>query len=352
MTRRLALILGGSVIIALLGAGVYYSVRAAYGAYGDYYYVTADLPRAGQQVQLGTDVRVRGVDVGKVSDLQLVDRHARLTLQIDDDFEIPRTATATVTLKTLLGSKFVDLRFDPDDDAPNLADGDSIGQASVGPELEDALDDGTRVLEALDPQDVATVVTELARASNGHGEDVARGLDANARLSGTFARTLDPQVRALEDLRVLFGALDDKGGDMNALAQAVNQGAPVYASEGAARAMGDALERLVPFSEDLSDLLVYQRSDWDRMIDAGDEVMSVVAARPDGLSNFVHGLYRYVFKLGGSIGKNLLPDGSAGAGFTAFIGGNDQAEDIKQICTAIPIDTRPTVPLCRGGGGR
>jgi ABC-type transporter Mla subunit MlaD len=233
-----------------------------------------------------------------------------------------------------------------------LADGDSIGEASVGPELEDALDDGTRVLEALDPQDVATVVTELARASNGHGEDIARGLDANARLSTTFARTLDPQVKALEDFRVLFEALDDKGADMNELARAINQGAPVYASTAAQRAMGNALEGLVPFAEDFSDLLVYQRSDWDRMIDAGDELMSVVAARPDGLSNFVHGLYRYVFKLGGAIGGNMLPDGSAGAGFTAFIGGNDQAEDLRQICTALPVDVRPNVPVCEEGGGR
>jgi phospholipid/cholesterol/gamma-HCH transport system substrate-binding protein len=212
------------------------------------------------------------------------------------------------------------------------------------------LDDGTRVVEALDPQEVATVVTELARASNGHGDDVARGLDANARLSGTFARTIDPQVEALEDFRTLFAALDDKAGDMNALARAVNEGVPVYASAGAQRAMGNALEGLVPLADDFSDLLVYQRSDWDRMMDAGDRVMSVVAARPEGLSNLVHGLYRYVFKLGGAIGGNMLPDGSAAAGFTAFIGGNDQAEEFKQICTALPPEERPKVPICEGTG--
>jgi ABC-type transporter Mla subunit MlaD len=65
MTRRLGLIVAGSLIIGILGAGIFFGVRAAYGAHGDYYYLTADLPRAGQQIQRGTDVRVRGVTSAK-----------------------------------------------------------------------------------------------------------------------------------------------------------------------------------------------------------------------------------------------------------------------------------------------
>jgi phospholipid/cholesterol/gamma-HCH transport system substrate-binding protein len=350
MIVRLRTILIGTVVVCLVAAGVYFGVRGAYGAFRDYYYVTVDLPRAGQQVQRGSDVRVRGVNVGKVVDIELVDRHARLTLQIEDRFRVPKSSQAVVTLKTFLGSKFIDLRFDPDDTGESLADGDAIDRATVGPELEDALDDGTSVLEALDPQDVATVVTELARASRGHGSDVARGLDANAELSGVFASTLDPQVRALDDLRVLFGALESKGRDMNALAGAINEGVPVYASDEAQRAMGRVLDGLVPFSDDLADLIILNRRDFDRMMDAGDLLLATIAGRPGGLSNLVTGLRTYVQRLGRPISHSLLPDGSAAAGFTNFIGGNDADEDIAQLCSALPPDTRAGVPLCKGDG--
>jgi virulence factor Mce-like protein len=350
MTRRLALIGGGLALIALIATGLYFGVKAAYGAFRGYYYVTADFERAGQQVQIGNDVRVRGVIVGKVSSVELVDRHARLTLQIEDQFEVPKSAEAVVTLKTLLGSKYVDLRFDPDDRGPNLADGDSIAETQVGPELEDALEDGTEVLAALKPEDAATLVNELAAASRDHGDDVARGLDANADLSTTFADTTEEQLQAFRDFRVLFGELENKGDDMNALAFAINEGVPVYASARAQREFAAALEGLTGFSNDFADLLIYQRNDWDRMMVACDAVLGTIAARPGGLADMVHGLYRYVFKLGKPIGPNLLPDGSAAAGFVNFIGGNDQEEDFNQICDAIADDQEQQVPFCEGGG--
>jgi hypothetical protein len=112
-----------------------------------------------------------------------------------------------------------------------------------------------------------------------------------------------------------------------------------------------ALEALVPFSDDLADLLILQKEDFDRMNDDGDKVLATIAARPGGLRDLVHGLYRYVYKLGQPIGDFfMVEDGSAGAGFTAFIGGNDQKEDEKQICAMFPPEFRSQIPACRGHG--
>lgn len=349
MIRRLLVIVVGMSLVGALGAGVYFGVRYAYGAYEDYYYVTADFDRAGQQVQLGTDVRIRGVNIGKVSDIQLVDRKARLTLQIEGKHEVPSDAEAVVTLKTFLGSKFIDLRFDPESAAPALADGDEIISTHVGPELEDALDDGTEVLAAINPDDLATVVAELAEASRGHGEDIARGFDANAELSTIFARTRESQVQALKDFETLFGALEPKVDDFNLLADATNEAVPVISSEEAQRELHASLTGLVPFAEDLADIVIYERSNLDKMYEAGDRVLQVVANNSRGLRDLVSGLYRYVFKLGGAIEHNLQPDGSAAAGFVNFIGGNDQEEEVTQICTALPPEARKEVPLCSEG---
>ena len=52
-------------------------------------------------------------------------------------------------------------------------------------------------------------------------------------------------------------------------------------------------------------------------------------------------------KLGGN--PYILSDGSASAGFTNFIGGNDSRENQRQMCGALPPQLRRHAPLCTGG---
>jgi len=347
--RRPPAIIVGPLIAAVVLAAMAFGVKFAYGGYSNSYTVSMELPRASQLLQPGSDVRASGVVVGHVEGIRLTGRHVTVSLQISQQYKVPRSAQAFVDLKTLLGAKYVDLRFDryaP----PFLSGGGRIASAHVGPELEDALQDGVQVLDAIRPNDLATVVSTLASAAAGHGQDIARGLVANNELSALFARTLDPQLRALHDFDVVFGALKDKGVDLNRLAAAINQGVPVYASTQAQRDLDKALRALQPFSTNLADLLILNKSDWDTMMDSGDVVLGSIAARPDGLHDLVQGLYRYVFKLGQPPCTTVcgLTDGSAAAGFTNFMGGDSSQQNQEMICWALPIAIRETIPFCQG----
>jgi phospholipid/cholesterol/gamma-HCH transport system substrate-binding protein len=350
--RKLWVVVAGLTGLVVLCAGIYFSVRFAYGAYGDYYYVTANLERAGQGMLVESDVRLRGVEIGKVVDISLVDHQARIRMQIEDHYKVPKDAVAVVSLKTPLGAKYVDMQYEGPLDGPFLADGDTVSRSHVGPELEDLLDDGTHLMDAIDADELANVIGTLADASRGRGELIARGFQVNNELSALFANTIEPQMEAIEDFETIFGALESKGVDLNQLAAAINEGAPVFASEESQEHLRRALEAVAPFADDLGDLLILQREDWSRMMDEGDVVLSTVAARPQGLRNLVHGLYRYVYKLGQPIGNFfMLSDGSAGAGFVNFMGGNDQKEEENQICTAFPVEVRDQIPACAGGNG-
>jgi len=337
----------GPVVLAAIGALVYLGVKNSYGGFDKTYELTMRLPRAGQQLQEGSDVRLRGVVIGKVDDIHLEDRDVKLTLKIQKDYRVPGDAQAYVTLKTLLGAKFVDLRVPGSFGGPYLTDGASITNTHIGPELEDALADGVNVLDAIRPNDLATVIHELAIGARGHGDDVARSFDVNAKLSTEFRNTLDPQLAALDDFRVIFGTLRNSGVDLNALADAINQGVPVYASTKASRELNRALTAITPFAKNLGDLLILNRADLDRMMDLGDIVLGTIASEPGGLHDLIQGLYRYVYRLSGN--PFMLHDGSGAAAFTNFIGGNSDEETRKQICTALPVDIRRNVPLCNGG---
>jgi phospholipid/cholesterol/gamma-HCH transport system substrate-binding protein len=339
------------LIVGLLGAGTYFGIKARYGAYDEAYFVRVDLPRAGQLMRVGADVRQNGVNVGTVSHIRLVDRAVQLTLRIEPRYRVPADAEAVVALKTLLGDKFVDLRTEEYAE-PFLADGDRI-DGRVGDEFEEILAEGVDVFEAIRADDLATIVTELARASRGHGDDIRRSLVSGAELSDLFARTTDDQLRSLRDFRVIFEALGDRAFDLNDLADAVNEGVPVYASQRAQEDLRRALDALVPFAHHFADLLIFQRQDWDRMIDRGDVVLQAIADRPDGLHDLVHGLYRYVFKLGGK--PPFLEDGTAAAPFANFFGGDEEegggegdfAAALAEFCGLLPADTAAEILACQ-----
>jgi virulence factor Mce-like protein len=283
--------------------------------------------------------------IGTVSSIRLVDRHVELGLTIHPRYHVPADAVAFVDLKTLLGAKFLDLRS-PRYAGPFLQAGATIHRVQVGAELEDVLADGVNVLDAIRPADLATVLSNLAQGAQGHGADIARSLQANAQLSHLFAETMAPQLKALHDFVVVFGTLRNSGVDLNGLADAVNQGVPVYASPKAEAELRGALTALVPFSNNLADLLILDRSHWDRLMDQGDVVLGAVQMNAAGLRSLVQGLYRYVYRLGGNPVR--FGDGSASAGFVAFIGGDGMPDVQQQVCGALPPDLRKLLPLCGG----
>jgi len=346
---RIPVWIKGPIILAVIGALVYVGVKNSYGGFDKTYDVSMTLPRAGQQLEVGSDVRLRGVVIGKVDNIQLQDRDVRLTLKIEHQYRIPQDAQAFITLKTLLGAKFVDLRVPGTFGGPYLADGARISTTHIGPELEDALADGVNVLDAIRPNDLATVIHELAVGARGHGDDVRYSLEKNAQLSTEFQQTLSPQLQALHDFRTIFGTLQDSGIDLNNLADAINQGVPVYASTKASAELHRALVAITPFAKNLGDLLILNRKELDRMMDSGDTVLQAIADRPGGLHDLVQGLYRYVYKLSGN--PFILHDGSGAAAFTNFIGGDSDQQNQEQICWALPADVRRQVPLCNGSGG-
>jgi phospholipid/cholesterol/gamma-HCH transport system substrate-binding protein len=342
------------LIIAVVGAAMFFGVKARYGSYGDYYFVDVELPRAGQLMRVGADVRERGVLIGSVTDIRLEQQQARLTLRIQKQYPVPRDAQAYVDLKTLLGDKFVDLRFE--ELAPPYLEGGETIPGNVGPELEDVLVNGLEVLRAVNPDEAATIIHELAVGAQGHGEDIARGLQANAELSTIFAETLEPQLRGLHAFHVIFEELRHVGVDMNELADAINEGVPVYASAEAHRHFRQVLEALVPMSTHLADLLIFNRDDWDRMMDSGDRVLQTIAERPQGLHDLVHGLYRYVFKLGGEAPH--VGDGRDMAPFVNFFSeedeegghrqsrGQDLVTAIRDLCGLLPAEERRDMHVC------
>jgi phospholipid/cholesterol/gamma-HCH transport system substrate-binding protein len=148
------------------------------------------------------DVRMAGLDVGKVVDKELVDRRTVATIELDESFApIPRNTRVLLRTKALLGETYVELS-PGDGEAPALQDGDMLPLAATQEAVQ--IDEIVRVFDKPTREAFQGWMHELSRAIRlGRGEDLN---DAIGNLPGFVAsgedvlRVLDQEEPALRAL--------------------------------------------------------------------------------------------------------------------------------------------------------
>jgi virulence factor Mce-like protein len=194
------------------------------------YRVKVNFPEATTLAQ-EADVRMAGVNVGKVKTKELNERAVRTTieLEIDNRFApLPEDTKAILRQKTLLGETYIELS-PGSKEAEKLPDGGTLPDVQVEPTVEldeiyDAFDESTR--EAF-----AQWMRELTRAiKNDRGEDLN---DAFGNLAGfshdgaDLLRVLDEQRTAVRRLvkntGVVFNAISERQGTLRNLIQTSNE---------------------------------------------------------------------------------------------------------------------------------
>src|SRR5690349_16466291 len=99
----------GFVVVVVLLVGV--SVAAFQGRFSRSVGVVLLTDRVGSQLQVGSDVKLRGLVVGRVSSVSVTARGARLGLALAPEQVglVPAGVSARLLPKTLFGERFVDL---------------------------------------------------------------------------------------------------------------------------------------------------------------------------------------------------------------------------------------------------
>lgn len=327
------------VITVVVAASSTIAVRASYGAFSNDFRVSGMFTRAGQSLKPGSDVKYRGVTVGKVRSIKLVDREALITLSLHHGTKVPATARATVRPKTLFGEKYVELAYQRGAGAPYLHKGSKLESTGTGDEVEQLVAGVDHLLRGVNTTQLAGLMTELTQAAQGEGEKVAGLIDRGMKAADVLQTTLDDQITALDSLQRFVSEYRDIAPDINGIGANLNQMLPVF---NAARADFERLlTTLRPFSDDVADLLETNEPNIDQILDHGGNIVRVIVAHKKDLSDVVYGLSRYVFKFAKGASKETLPDGSKFAYFKVFI----DLTDIRQlICSVITTPAPSQLP--------
>lgn len=140
----------------------------------------------------GEFVRAGGVEVGKVSNIKLVDggRRVLVTLNVDRTLPLYQSTTAQIRYQDLIGNRYVNLERGTGEGADRvLPAGGFIPVSRTQPALDlDALIGGFKPLfKALDPEKVNTIASSLVTVFQGQGGTINDILDQTAQLTSALA---------------------------------------------------------------------------------------------------------------------------------------------------------------------
>lgn len=161
--------------------------------------VRLDTDHVGNQLGAGSDVKIRGVEVGEVRSVAALGDHAAIELALDPGkiSEIPANVSARLLPKTLFGERYVALQIPPDPSSAHLEAGDVIPQdrSSAAIELAKVLDDVLPLLQAVQPQKLSATLSAVSAALRGRGQELGQTLDELSDYLGGLNPSL-PDIKA------------------------------------------------------------------------------------------------------------------------------------------------------------
>jgi phospholipid/cholesterol/gamma-HCH transport system substrate-binding protein len=220
--ERSPLIVGAISIAAITVATTFAFFIDRIPALKQAYEVTAEFQDAAG-VTAENQVRVAGIKVGTVSEVELAGDHVLITMEIDNGTEVPDDAFAEIKLATLLGTKFIDL--EAKGGGPYLEDGSNIPieRTTVPYEIYQASNQGTNVLEDLDGKALNAMLVELTELTRIAEDEIGLALEGLNDL-GRGINAKDEELRSLlagaDDLTAL---LDDEGDNIVRLIDSSNE---------------------------------------------------------------------------------------------------------------------------------
>ena len=158
----------------------------------------------------GDDVRVAGVQVGRITSAKVHEGHALVTFQLESNVRLTSAATARVRFKNLLGQRYVAVTLSSAG-AP-LSAGDTIPLGQTQPALDlTVLFNGFKPLfKALSPADVNKLASEIVATLQGEGGTVDQLLASTASLTGTLAARDATIGRVIENLSAVMATVAER----------------------------------------------------------------------------------------------------------------------------------------------
>lgn len=315
LARRFAGTAAGILVIGL----IVLLFQFRYSPAASTYEFQAELGDAGSGLIQGSDVKARGVRIGEVGGLSFEDGLATATIRLNGDVQLPQPddLELRVTAKTLLGEKQVEISF-PDDqfgEPPFLEPGDRVVASRQPTELNEVLDTLEPFLDAIDAEQLATIIDTLAE-QEGEAEVTAENLELTSELTRFGARTADQTLDNLDDFADIAAALRPTlDEDLDRIRAALPESTRILREQ--PEEIDEALVALSGFSVEFAELLEVEEDRLNTFLETSDPIGAMLEENRTDISGLIDGIADYTRLLGGAAG--FLDDDTTFAYFRLFV---------------------------------
>ena len=190
------------ILLVILAVSIWLTYALFTGSLRSVVPVTLTSERSGLVMETNARVKLRGVQVGRVSAIKGGTEPVALTLEIDADKVryIPANVEAQIRATTVFGAKFVELVYPSDPSSQRLTAGQVLQSRNVTAEANTTFQNLVKVLDQIDPAKLNSTLSALAEGVRGQGERIGQATtDANQVLL-----ELNPRNETIrEDFRAL-----------------------------------------------------------------------------------------------------------------------------------------------------
>jgi len=171
------------------------------------------------------EVTYRGVAVGNVGSLHLIDKGVRADLQIENcsSPKIPVTSAAQVSDRSVIGEQYVNL-IPPNNNGPYFGGGEIIpmSRTTIPVSAETLLTNLDRLVNSVDTAKLSTVVTELGNAFNNRGPALGALLDSTNNLLVTAQQNLPQTIDLINNAGIVLDRQLAESGPLRSFTHSLN----------------------------------------------------------------------------------------------------------------------------------
>ncbi|MCF8589261.1 MCE family protein [Gordonia liuliyuniae] len=273
----------------------------------------------------GDDVRMAGVRVGRVQDIELDDGRAKVTFEVQDGQHVYANTRAAIRYQNLIGQRYLALNLDGDKPGRELDKGSTLhlpGEDSF--DVTKLLAGFQPVFDTLTPEQVNSLSESLIKTFQGDEVSLSRTLSQIGQVADDMANRDQVLGSIITNLSVVMRELASQGKQVQTLIDSASK--LVENLNGNSAAFGKSIDQIGTTADGFADVLAENRGSLrdagtaareatSKLIGQGGKLDTMAKVLPEFLGHFplvmMQGAYLniYACELDISIGDVLLPPG-------------------------------------------
>lgn len=262
-------------------------------------------------IKSGSDVRVSGLSVGKVSGVKLDGTKVLVTFTVNEDVALGDRTEAAIKTETVLGTKMLELMPRGDGELTGTI---PIERTHSPYDLPTALGDLTTTISALDTTKLSSALTTLADTFKDTPPDLKLALEGVAKFSNTLDNRDAKLRKLLADANKVTAVLAKRSDQIASLV--VNANALLAELLTQRNSLDALMTDLTAASRQITGLVNDNRTQLEPALDKLNGVLGILDNRKQELQRTLYLLRRYAMSFGEVLGSgpffkaslvNLLP---------------------------------------------